>query len=157
MIETVGVGQDEVDIVTLADVTVAVLLPGMGDDVQSLKAGIMEIADVFVINKSDREAPRGWSASGAMQSLATRKDHWTPPIVKTVASDGTGIPEVLQAIESYQAYLSKSDLGRDRRIANWRKRITEMLRDALFLRVVTGYLGDGEAERVDPRGCRAQT
>ena len=68
--------------------------------------------------------------------------------MKTVASDGTGIPEVLQAIESYRAYLSKSDLGRDRRIENWRKRITEMLRDALFQRVVTDYLGNGEAERL---------
>ncbi len=149
MIETVGVGQDEVDIVTLADITVVVLVPGMGDDVQTIKAGIMEIADVFIINKSDRDgAERVEREIRAMQSLATRKDHWTPPIVKTVASDATGIPEVLQAIESYQAYLSKSNLGRDRRIANWRKRITEMLRDALFRRVVTGFLGNGEAERL---------
>ncbi len=148
MIETVGVGQDEVDIVTLADVTVVVLVPGMGDDVQTIKAGIMEIADVFVINKSDREgAERVEREIRAMQSLAMRSDNWTPPIVKTVASDGTGIPEVLQAIESYRGHLSKSDLGQHRRVANWRKRITEMLRDALFQRVVTDYLGNGEAER----------
>ncbi len=148
MIETVGVGQDEVDIVTLADVTVVVLVPGMGDDVQSIKAGIMEIADVFVINKSDREgAERVEREIRAMQSLAMRQDNWTPPIVKTVASDGTGIPELLQAIESYRAHLSKSDLGQNRRVANWRKRITEMLRDALFQRVVADYLGNGEAER----------
>lgn len=149
MIETVGVGQDEVDIVTLADVTVVVLVPGMGDDVQTIKAGIMEIADVFIINKSDREgAERVEREIRAMQSLATRKDNWTPPIVKTVASDGTGVPEALQAIESYRTYLSKSDLGRDRRVASWRKRIAEMLRDALFQRVVTSYLGDGEADRL---------
>ena len=148
MIETVGVGQDEVDIVTLADVTVVVLVPGMGDDVQTIKAGIMEIADVFVINKSDREgAERVEREIRAMQSLAMRHDNWTPPIVKTVASDGTGIPEVLQAIESYRAHLSESDLGQHRRIANWRKRLTEMLRDALFQRVVSDYLGNGEAER----------
>ena len=148
MIETVGVGQDEVDIVTLADVTVVVLVPGMGDDVQTIKAGIMEIADVFIINKSERDgAERVEREIRALQSLATRTDNWTPPIVKTVASDGTGIPEVLQAIESYRAYLSKSDLGLERRIANWRKRITEMLRDALFQRVVTSYLGNGEADR----------
>jgi LAO/AO transport system kinase len=148
MIETVGVGQDEVDIVTLADVTVVVLVPGMGDDVQTIKAGIMEIADVFVINKSDREgAERVEREIRAMQSLATRNDNWTPPIVKTVANDGTGIPEVVQAIDNYQAYLSKRDLGRDRRIANWRKRIAEMLRDALFQRAVSGYLSNGEAER----------
>ena len=148
MIETVGVGQAEVDIVTLADVTVVVLVPGMGDDVQTIKAGIMEIADVFVINKSDRDgAERVEREIRAMQSLATRNDNWTPPIVKTVASDGTGIPAVLQAIESYRAHLSKSELGRNRRIENWRKRITEMLRDALFQRVVTGYLSHGEARR----------
>jgi LAO/AO transport system kinase len=148
MIETVGVGQAEVDIVTLADVTVVVLVPGMGDDVQTIKAGIMEIADVFVINKSDRDgAERVEREIHAMQSLAMRDDNWTPPIVKTVASDGTGIPAVLQAIESYRAHLSKSELGRNRRIENWRKRITEMLRDALFQRVVTGYLSHGEARR----------
>ena len=148
MIETVGVGQDEVDIVTLADVTVVVLVPGMGDDVQTIKAGIMEIADVFVINKSDREgAERVEREIRAMQSLAMRQDNWTPPIVKTVASDGTGVPEVLQAIESYRVHLSRSALGQHRRIANWRKRLAEMLRDALFQRVVTDYLGNGEAER----------
>ena len=95
MIETVGVGQDEVDIVRLADVTVVILVPGMGDDVQTIKAGIMEIADIFVINKSDREgAERVEREIRAMQSLAARQDNWVPPIVKTVASEGTGIAEL---------------------------------------------------------------
>jgi len=148
IIETVGVGQDEVDIVTLADVTVVVLVPGMGDDVQTIKAGIMEIADVFVINKSDRDgAERVEREIRAMQSLAMRHDNWTPPIVKTVASDGTGIPEVLQAIETYRVHLATSEMGKHRRVANWRKRLTEMLRDALFQRVVSDYLGNDEAER----------
>ena len=89
MIETVGVGQDEVDIVRLADITVVILVPGMGDDVQTIKAGIMEIADIFVINKSDREgAERVEREIRALQSLAMRNDNWTPPIVKTVASEG---------------------------------------------------------------------
>ena len=149
IIETVGVGQDEVDIVSLADVTVVVLVPGMGDDVQTIKAGIMEIADVFVINKSDREgAERVEREIRAMQSLAMRKDNWTPPIVKTVASDGTGIPDVLQAIEGYRAHLRQSDLGSRRRIENWRKRIAEMLRDALFARVINDYFGDGEVDSI---------
>ena len=149
MIETVGVGQDEVDIVTLADVTVVILVPGMGDDVQTIKAGIMEIADVFVINKSDRDgAERVEREIRAMQSLAMRKDNWTPPIVKTVANDGTGVPEVLQAIENYRTHLRQSDLGQRRRIDNWRKRIAEMLRDALFARVLNDYLGDGEVDRI---------
>jgi LAO/AO transport system kinase len=148
MIETVGVGQDEVDIVSLADVTVVVLVPGMGDDVQTIKAGIMEIADVFVINKADRDgAERVEREIRAMQSLSIRGDNWTPPIVKTVASEGMGITDLVTAIDQYRDYLTKGGAGEHRRLANWRKRITEMLRDALFQRVVTDYLGNGEAER----------
>src|SRR5215472_465523 len=95
LIETVGVGQDEVDIVRLADVTVVILVPGMGDDVQTIKAGIMEIADIFVINKSDREgAERVEREIRALQSLEVRHDGWTPPIVKTVASEGKGVQEL---------------------------------------------------------------
>jgi GTPase len=148
MIETVGVGQDEVDIVRLADVTIVVLVPGMGDDVQTIKAGIMEIADIFVINKADREgAERVEREIRAMQSLATRNDNWTPPIVKTVASEGTGIGDLLAAIERYREYLQQSDRAQARRIENWRGRIAEMLRDALFQRVLSHYLSDGLATR----------
>ena len=111
MIETVGVGQDEVDIVRLADVTIVILVPGMGDDVQTIKAGIMEIADIFVINKSDRDgAERVEREIRALQSLAVRSDHWTPPIVKTVASQGAGIAELAAAIRDYEAYLQKENL-----------------------------------------------
>ena len=121
MIETVGVGQDEVDIVRLADVTIVILVPGMGDDVQTIKAGIMEIADIFVINKADREgAERVEREIRAMQSLALRHDDWVPPIVKTVASEGTGVNELLQAIENYHEYLQQSGLARERRTQNWR-------------------------------------
>ncbi|MDR3749313.1 MAG: methylmalonyl Co-A mutase-associated GTPase MeaB [Acidobacteriota bacterium] len=148
IIETVGVGQDEVDIVRLADVTIVVLVPGMGDDVQTIKAGIMEIADIFVINKADREgAERVEREIRAMQSLAGRKDDWTPPIIKTVASDGTGIPELVAAIEKYQQHLQQNARAQIRRIENWRGRITEMLRDALFQRVLQYYLSEGEAAR----------
>ena len=92
LIETVGVGQDEIDIVRLSDVTIVVLVPGMGDDVQSLKAGIMEIADLFVVNKADREgADRVEKEVRAMQSLATSHGDWVPPVVKTIASTGEGI------------------------------------------------------------------
>jgi LAO/AO transport system kinase len=148
MIETVGVGQDEVDIVRLADVTIVILVPGMGDDVQTIKAGIMEIADIFVINKADREgAERVEREIRAMQSLALRHDNWIPPIVKTVASEGTGILEMVDAIEKYREYLRGSEVGRERRQQNWRIRLAEMLRDALFARVVTDYLGNGDAER----------
>jgi len=116
--------------------------------VQTIKAGIMEIADIFVINKSERDgAERVEREIRAMQTLALRHDNWVPPIVKTVASEGTGIAGVVAAIEKYREYLRQGNLGRNRRIESWRKRLTEMLRDALFRRVVTGYLGNGEAER----------
>jgi LAO/AO transport system kinase len=136
MIETVGVGQDEIDIVRLADVTVVILVPGMGDDVQTIKAGIMEIADIFVINKSDREgAERVEREVRAMQSLAVRSDRWTPPIVKTVASDGTGIVDLAQAIAGYEEYLLTENLAFKKNVENWRERLVEMLRDAMLDKV----------------------
>jgi len=147
MIETVGVGQDEVDIVRLADVTVVILVPGMGDDVQSIKAGIMEIADIFVINKSDREgAERVEREIRALQSLAIRSDHWTPSIVKTVASDGTGIGELVAAIAEYEAYLQKENLVLQHKIENWQERLIEMLRDAL-LEKAREQMEDGNVAR----------
>jgi LAO/AO transport system kinase len=133
MIETVGVGQDEVDIVRLADVTIVILVPGMGDDVQTIKAGIMEIADIFVINKSDREGAEHVEREiRALQSLATRHDHWTPPIVKAVASEGVGIEELARAIADYWAYLKKENLVFRKNVENWQERLLEMLRDAML-------------------------
>ncbi|MBI2677931.1 MAG: methylmalonyl Co-A mutase-associated GTPase MeaB [Candidatus Koribacter versatilis] len=145
LVETVGVGQDEIDIVRLADVTVVILVPGMGDDVQTIKAGIMEIADVFVINKSDREgAERVEREIRAMQTLAGRKDDWTPPIVKTVASDGQGITELAAAIEQYQKFQQKTGLVTKKRAENWRERLLEMLREALMERLLREQLNDGQ-------------
>jgi LAO/AO transport system kinase len=135
MIETVGVGQDEVDVVRLADVTIVILVPGMGDDVQTIKAGIMEIADIFVINKSDRDGvERVESEIRALQSLAahTPTTHWTPPIVKTVATEGVGTEELAEAIADYQAYLKKENLALKKNVENWQERLIEMLRDAML-------------------------
>ena len=148
LIETVGVGQDEIDIVRLADVTVVILVPGMGDDVQTIKAGIMEIADVFVINKSDREgAERVEREIRAMQSLAIRKDNWTPPIVKTVATEGKGIPELLAAVEQYQSFLERNALAQQKKISNWRERLVEMLRESLLERVLREQMNDDQIGR----------
>ena len=149
MIETVGVGQDEIDIVRLADVTMVILVPGMGDDVQSIKAGIMEIADIFVINKADRDgADRVEREIRAMQSLAhPRSDNWTPPVVKTIASDGTGVPELAKAIDIYEKFLDSTELGRKRRMENWRNRLIAMLRDELLERVLRQQLSDDDAQR----------
>ena len=148
LIETVGVGQDEVDIVRLADVTVVILVPGMGDDVQTIKAGIMEIADIFVINKSDREgAERVEREIRAMQSLAARQDNWSPPIIKTVATEGAGTAELAKAIADYEAYLAKHNLVVKKRARHWHDRLLEMLRDGLLRRVVREQVGEEEINR----------
>ena len=148
LIETVGVGQDEVDIVRLADITIVILVPGMGDDVQTIKAGIMEIADIFVINKSDREgAERVEREIRAMQTLALRADKWTPPIVKTVAVDGMGVPELAAAIAEYEEFLRTQDLVLKKKIESWRERLVEMLRESLLERVLREQMGDGAVAR----------
>jgi LAO/AO transport system kinase len=148
MIETVGVGQDEVDIVRVADITVVILVPGMGDDVQSIKAGIMEIADIFVINKSDHEgAERVEREIRALQSLAIRADNWTPPIVKTVATEGKGITELASAISDYELYLQKQGLLLHRRIQNWETRLLDMLRDTL-LEKARAAISNGDLSRM---------
>jgi LAO/AO transport system kinase len=129
LVETVGVGQDEVEIARLADVTVVVLVPGMGDDVQAIKAGIMEIADVFVINKSDQPgADRLEHEIKAIQSLSVRKDGWTPPVVRVVATEGKGIGDTLAAVRSFLA----QGRAKDRAVANWDLRLREMLRERLL-------------------------
>jgi LAO/AO transport system kinase len=133
LVETVGVGQDEVDIVRLADITVVILVPGMGDDVQSIKAGIMEIADIFVINKSDYEgAERVEREIRALQSLVARQDDWVPPIVKTVASSGEGIGELAAEMRKLEDHLKTHDFLARRQAHNWQARLLEMLRDSLM-------------------------
>jgi LAO/AO transport system kinase len=148
LIETVGVGQDEVEIVRLADITVVILVPGMGDDVQTIKAGIMEIADIFVINKSDREgAERVEREIRALQSLAVRNDGWTPPIVKTVASEGKGVEELGSAVTEYENYLQTENRALKKSVENWQERLVEMLRDAM-LEKARAQLGDGSIQRL---------
>jgi LAO/AO transport system kinase len=143
LIETVGVGQDEVDIVRLAEITIVILVPGMGDDVQTIKAGIMEIADIFVINKSDHEgAERVEREIRGLQSLALRHDGWTPPIVKTVASAGTGVEELAAAISAYEDYLQKENLALKKSAENWQQRLLEMLRDIMLEKAQAQFSGN---------------
>src|SRR6266480_1539364 len=105
IIETVGVGQDEIEIAKTADVCVVVLVPGMGDDVQTMKAGIMEIGDVLVINKADRDGVlRTEKELEALLSFGTRADQWEPPIVKTVAIESKGIEDLAAAIEASREF-----------------------------------------------------
>jgi LAO/AO transport system kinase len=124
IIETVGVGQDEVDIIRTADVSVVTLVPGTGDEVQALKAGIMEIADIFVVNKADREgADRLVAAVEANQSLQPlASGEWRPPIVKTVATSGQGVPDVLDAIERFRKHSQAAQAARRRTRSEYRLR-----------------------------------
>jgi LAO/AO transport system kinase len=128
IVETVGVGQDEVEIARLADVTLVVLVPGMGDDVQALKAGIMEIADLFVINKADRPGADllEREIQGAMSLVPG--DAPRPPILKAVATEGQGIAEVLAAVWAQRARI---DAG-ERRARMWSARLREMLRERVL-------------------------
>src|SRR5438270_1963365 len=105
LIETVGVGQDEIDIVRLADCVVVVLVPGLGDDIQNMKAGLMEIGDIFVLNKSDREgADRLEEQLHAMLSLVMPRDGWHPPVIRTVATENSGTDVLAAAIEKFRIH-----------------------------------------------------
>ncbi len=124
LIETVGVGQDEVDIIRTADISIVTLVPGTGDDVQALKAGIMEIADIFVVNKADREgADRLVSAVEANLALhAYGADEWRPPILRTVATTGDGVPELVASVLAFRAHAERQQGLRRRTRSAYRLR-----------------------------------
>ncbi|MBI4455219.1 MAG: methylmalonyl Co-A mutase-associated GTPase MeaB [Acidobacteria bacterium] len=113
LIETVGVGQDEVDIVRTANLTLVVLVPGMGDEIQNIKAGMMEIGDIFVLNKADREgADRAEQELHLLLSTTRRRDGWKPPLVKTIATENVGVDELAEAIEQFRAHAKCAMQGR---------------------------------------------
>jgi LAO/AO transport system kinase len=147
LIETVGVGQDEVEIVGLVDVTVVVLVPGVGDDVQSLKAGILEIADIFVINKSDREGAERLEAElKASMSLghSAREAGWTVPVVRAIATTGSGVAELAASIGEFQRWLGVEGRFEARRAGQWRERILAMVRGELIEELRRSSLNEGE-------------
>ncbi len=148
IIETVGVGQDEVEVARLADVTVLLLVPGLGDGVQTFKAGVMEIADLFVINKSDHPgAEQVEQELLALLSQSSRDDGWRPPILKTVATTGRGVAQLRQAIDEFHSFGDRSSSNLRRRREQSRARLLELLRQELFQKVVTGRLRDGSIDR----------
>jgi LAO/AO transport system kinase len=148
LVETVGVGQDEVEIARLADVTLVVLVPGAGDDVQTIKAGIMEIADVFVINKSDvAGADKLEREVNASLSLARRPDNWAPPVVRAVATENQGIDATLAAARSFYEKGNR----RARAQVIWAMRLREMLRERLIERYPDQEFERGAAEVVARR------
>jgi GTPase len=148
LIETVGVGQDEVEVAHLADATVLVLAPGMGDDVQTFKAGVMEIADVFAINKADRPgAGRVEQEVRAMLSISPRADGWRPPIVQTVATTGEGVSELHEALNEFFAFGARTEVKRSRQRQRWRARLLALVRQRLFEQVYRTRLSDGAMDR----------
>ena len=137
LVETVGVGQDEIEIVKTADVCVVVLVPGMGDGIQAIKAGIMEIGDIFVINKAERDGVEQTEREliGLLE-MTMRPDGWQPLIVRTVATENRGIAELGAAIENYGNFVRTRESSQTRRVAVAENRIIEILRDRLLKRAL---------------------
>lgn len=145
LIETVGVGQDEIDIVKLAEISIVVLVPGMGDDIQALKAGIMEIGDIFVINKCDRPGVEKMErAILGLLSLGHRADGWQPPIVKTTATKGEGVAELLEAIDRYYVFFRNSISRSRKKQEAERQRLINLLEERLVNTAVEQIFPDGE-------------
>jgi LAO/AO transport system kinase len=143
LIETVGVGQDEIDIVRLADCVLVVLVPGLGDDIQNMKAGLMEIGDIFVLNKADREgADRLEEQLHAMLSLVMPRDGWHPPVIRTVATENRGIEELAATVEKFRKHFESSGQRRQKHVEHWQNRLIEMLESRLLEKVLGGKEGE---------------
>ena len=156
IIETVGVGQDEVDIVRTADISIVVLVPGTGDDVQALKAGIMEIADIFVVNKCDRDGADRMVTS-IESNLALQhfgEGEWRPPIVKTEATTGAGVPELWRTLKAFRAH---SEGSRAKRLkARNEFRLRDLLTHRFMEHVEHDVMGSGEFDRLLDRIARRE-
>ncbi len=157
LVETVGVGQDEVDVVASVDTVLVVAVPGLGDDIQALKAGILEIADVFVLNKADREgADRAYRDLASVLSLGDHDaESWLPPIVRTVAARDEGIDEVAAAIERHRAWLGEGERLAERRRSQLRLRVETILKERVLAAAreeagLESEVARGFAERADP-------
>jgi LAO/AO transport system kinase len=147
LIETVGVGQDEIDIVGLADCVLVVLVPGMGDDIQNMKAGLMEIGDIFVLNKADRDgADRLEEQLHAMLSLVMPRDGWHPPVMRTVATENRGIEDLAAAVNRFRQHFASSGRRQKKRVEHWKNRLIEMLESRLLEKVLGGKNGEAKLE-----------
>ncbi len=133
IVETVGVGQDEVDIVKTADINLVLVVPGMGDDIQTLKAGVMEIADILIINKADRpDANQTQKELEALLSLSSRSDGWVPPIVRTVATQGKGVQQLVTEIDRWQQFQQTTQSQHPPSLDRIKQRLLGLLRDRLM-------------------------
>lgn len=147
LVETVGVGQDEVEVVRTVQTNLVLLVPGMGDDIQAIKAGIMEIGDIFVVNKADRPgADRTVTEVTMMMSLVEEHGEWVPPIVKTVASRGEGIAELDEAIARHYEYLRTSGELDRRNRERIRIRVETHLKEKFMERLIGGTVGKADYE-----------
>jgi len=150
IIETVGVGQDEIDIVRMAHTTVVVMVPGLGDDIQAIKAGILEIADVFVVNKADREgADRTSRELSMMLEMGNRKEgEWLPKVMKTEASRGVGIDELVAEFGEHRCWLFGSGTINRFMVEKNSAIFAEMLKERLFHTVYDRLTASGELESI---------
>jgi LAO/AO transport system kinase len=147
LIETVGVGQDEVEIARSADATLVLMVPGMGDDIQAMKAGIMEIGDIFVINKADHAGvDRVEAELNALLAMSSRPDNWKPAVVRTVASEGRGIEECTDAVAGYRSFLKTSPYQRERSIQIQRDRLLEVIQTQILRQLMRQ---PGKKERLE--------
>jgi LAO/AO transport system kinase len=147
LIETVGVGQDEIDIVRLADCVLVVLVPGLGDDIQNMKAGLMEIADIFVLNKADREgAERLEEQLHAMLSLVMPRDGWHPPVIRTVATENRGTEELAATIAKFRQHFESSGEREKKHLEHWKNRLIEMIESRLLETVLGGKEGQARLQ-----------
>jgi len=136
IVETVGAGQSEVEIAAVAPTVVLVEVPHLGDDVQSIKAGILEVADIFVVNMADRDgADLAAATLRAMLSLAHSRDGWNPPVLKTIATTGDGVPRLLDAIGEHQSYLRSTGRLARRPIERAERMLLEGVRDRVLARL----------------------
>src|ERR1700737_618791 len=149
LIETVGVGQDEIDIVRLADCVVVLLVPGLGDDIQNMKAGLMEIGDIFVLKMSHREgADRLEQQLHAMLSLVMPREGWHPPVVKTVVSENKGIDALAEASGRFRQHCEASGERQRKHVEHWKQRLIELVESRLLQRALGGAGGEERLPRL---------
>jgi GTPase len=149
LVETVGVGQGEIEIARLADCTIVVLVPGMGDEIQNLKAGLMEIADIFVLNKYDQQgAARFEQQLKAILQLAPEREGWTPPVVRTIATEKKGIDELALEVARFRAHFDKAQDRPARDLAYWKEWLLRLLETRLMERVVGDHLSEAQFDEL---------
>ena len=155
IVETVGAGQSEVDIAQAAHTTLVVTVPGLGDDIQTVKAGILEIADVFVVNKADLpHAEQVVAQLRTMLNLNPNPDSWRPPIVKTIALTGEGVTELIAAIQQHRIHLEETGEKQRRERARMEKEVLDILRNTLLAKALDGVASEYVDELVDQVAAR---